>query len=169
MISNFPPLLASYTGSELLAMLIVAGAIITLAGIVASVCGSIYKIRVETALKQQMVERGMPVDDMVRVLHTPASDPCKVGAGYPCASEAVVERDGEWSAALILKRDADRYFVHFVGQDMSENEWVSSDRLRFPASQVPSNSPWEWMGGAGLDPGQWCSNHAKPARTDAEL
>ena len=37
----------------------------------------------------------------------------------------MIERDEEWHPGFVLKRDGDRYFVHYVGGEMSENEWVS--------------------------------------------
>jgi hypothetical protein len=82
----------------------------------------------------------------------------------------VVESEGEWSPGLILKRDADRYYVHHVGQDMSDNEWVTADRLRFPASSVdPGGAPWDWSGSSGFLGAKHLCKQAKPAPVNTEL
>jgi hypothetical protein len=56
----------------------------------------------------------------------------------PYAAEVVVERKGQWYRGLILRRDGDRYLIHtcpgWFGAEMSCNEWVKVDRLRFSAS-----------------------------------
>jgi hypothetical protein len=50
------------------------------------------------------------------------------------ACEAVVKNeDDDWVPALVMQMVEGRYFVHYVGQDMDENEWVNEDRVRFPA------------------------------------
>ena len=67
------------------------------------------------ALKQQMVERGMTADEIVRVLGPPLEAPDALteeeageagGVSRPCASEVIVEREGEWQPALVLRRAA---------------------------------------------------------------
>jgi hypothetical protein len=89
-------------------------------------------LRLDASLKQQMIDRGMSAADIVAVLT--ATSPGEDGIEPPCASEVVVESDGEWRTGLLLKCEEDRYLVHYVGTDMSENEWVTADRLRFPAT-----------------------------------
>ena len=86
-------------------------------------------------------------------------------------SPSIVERDGEWCPCLILKREGDRFFVHQVGTEMSDNEWVSNDRVRFPASsRDEGGSPWDWTFPAGaFDANHWCANKSKAAPVDAEL
>jgi hypothetical protein len=153
----------------LVAMGVVALVVISLAGIIVPAWAGLHTARIEAALKQQMLERGLSADEIVRVLNRPDRDLGSVDA--PCASEAVVECDGEWSPALILRREGERYFVHHVGQDMSDNEWVDVDRLRFPAaSKDRAGSPWDWTASTGgSDVSRWCASRSKPAPVDAEL
>src|SRR5262245_46626483 len=102
------------------------------------------------ALKQQMIERGMTADEIVQVLGPPSEalddlseekdDEAGVVTG-PYAGEVVVDREGEWHPALVLRRSGDRCLIHtcpgYGGMvEMSGNEWVKADRVRFPA---PSN------------------------------
>ena len=117
---------------EVLAMVLSFPTLIAIVGFWAGAWWKVNKLRLETALKQQMVDRGMSADDIVTVLSR--SKPSEAGTELPCASEVVVQSDGEWHTGLILKREGERYYVHFVGTDMSDNEWVTSDRVRFPAS-----------------------------------
>jgi hypothetical protein len=56
------------------------------------------------------------------------------------AREATVERYGEWLPAYVLMH-LDQCYVHYVGHDWSENEWVDEGRVRF------SNRPTEASGG----------------------
>jgi hypothetical protein len=53
------------------------------------------------------------------------------------AREATVERDGEWLPAYVLMR-LDRSYVHFVGHDWSENEWVDEGRIRISGRPADS-------------------------------
>jgi hypothetical protein len=46
------------------------------------------------------------------------------------AQQATVERDGEWLPAYVLMH-LDQCYVHYIGTDASENEWVPEDRVRF--------------------------------------
>lgn len=55
------------------------------------------------------------------------------------AQEAAVERDGEWMPAYVLMH-LDRCYVHFVGHDWSDNEWVDEVRIRF-AGRPDDSSP----------------------------
>ena len=142
--------------------------LVSLAGIIVPAWASVHKARLETALKKHMLERGFSAEEMLQVLNGRERDPSSLD--YPCASEVVVEHDDEWSPSLILKRDGERYLVHYVGTDMSENEWVTSDRVRFPAAKDACGSPWDWAAPAGaFDASRWCANKSKPAPVDAEL
>jgi hypothetical protein len=155
----------------ILALVLFTPAIIAMAGIWAGAWTKVNKLRLENALKQQMIDRGMSADDIVAVVTR--AKPGAAGVEPPCASEAVVESDGEWQTALVLKHEGDNYFVHIVGTDMSDNQWVSSDRIRFPAPvEGQCGAPWDWSFPTGaLRAGDWCGrgNHAKPATVDQEL
>jgi hypothetical protein len=111
----------------------------------------------------------MSADEILTVLSAPA--PSTNTVDFPCASEVVVESEGEWSPALILKRGDDRYFVHHVGYDLSDNEWVSGARVRFPeSSSRQAGSPWDGMTPAGVyGENPWCSRQRKPTPVDQEL
>ena len=143
--------------------------LVSLAGIIVPAWASVCKLRLETALKQQMVDRGMSADEILTVLSGPA--PSTNTIDLPCASEVVVESEGEWSPALILKRGDDRYFVHYVGYDLSDNEWVPGARVRFPDSSTrQEGSPWDGMIPAGaFAENSWCNKRTKPAPVDQEL
>ena len=39
---------------------------------------------------------------------------------------------GEWYPATILKKEGEKYFVHYTGYESSWDEWVTRDRLRKP-------------------------------------
>ena len=91
--------------------------------------------RREFALKRDMVARGMSGDEIARVINAHGHPPDEAVA-LPCASQVVVHSDGEWHEALVLKVADGRYFVHYVGTEMDENEWVEQDRVRFPADSV---------------------------------
>jgi hypothetical protein len=105
--------------------------LISLVGIWAGAWTTVNKLRLDHAIKQQMLDRGLSTDDMLAILAgTRHREP---GEELPCASEVVVNIDGDWQTGLILKRDADRYFIHLVGTEMSDNQWISGERVRFPA------------------------------------
>ena len=149
----------------------IVGAVV---GIIAGAWTKIHQLRLETALKQQMLERGMSAEEIVQVMRSRrdrGSQRDRKVVDYPCASEVVVEHDDEWSPSLILRREGERYLVHYVGTDMSENEWVTSDRVRFPAgAEDPCGSPGDWAASAGaFDASRWCANKSKPAPMNAEL
>jgi hypothetical protein len=120
------------------AMSILAGTTISVTGIVFGVMQSMAKNRAEAAMKHEMIARGMSADEIARVINTSAGAPAEGCVDLPCACEAVVEWDGDWCPALVLQVAEGRYFVHYVGHDMDENEWVTEDRVRFAAgSQLP--------------------------------
>jgi hypothetical protein len=159
-------------GMSFLAMVLFTPAIIAVAGIWAGAWTKVNKLRLENALKQQMIDRGMSADDIVMVVTR--AKPAASAVEPPCACEAVVESDGEWQTALVLKHDEDRYFVHVVGTEMSDNRWVNSDQIRFPAPvQGQCGAPWDWSFPSGaLRAGDWCGrgrNHAKPEPVDQEI
>jgi hypothetical protein len=158
-------------GLQVLNLVIPLLTLIALAGICAGAWTTVQKSRLDHALKQQMIERGMSADEVVAVLA--GGRPGNGGMEAPCASEVVVESDGEWHTGLVLKRDGERYLVHFVGTDMSDNDWVTADRVRFPASKESHcGAPWDWTFPAGMfAAGNWCGNGEKPkaARVDQEI
>jgi hypothetical protein len=84
------------------------------------------------ALKREMLDRGMSVEDIERVLGAERVEKAKKAASYPSATEVVVEQDGEWYAAILLKTTGEEYLVHYKGYD--EEEWVTLDRIRFLAA-----------------------------------
>jgi hypothetical protein len=125
------------------------------------------------ALKQQMIERGMTADEIVRVLGPPAEaldvlsegeDDEKGVVNEQCAGKVLVDQAGQWLPALVLRRDGDRYLIHTCpgsyGVEMSDNEWVDAARLKFPApSGGHDGSPRGWADrtgafGAGATCGQ---------------
>ena len=83
----------------------------------------------ETALKRAMIDRGMSADAIAQVINSRSTPEGAVN--LPCACEAVVNRDGEWQSGLVLQMENDRYYIHYIGSDMDENEWVDEDRIRF--------------------------------------
>ncbi|MGE3820476.1 MAG: hypothetical protein AB7I30_13760 [Isosphaeraceae bacterium] len=126
------------TGILIVGMIAVAGTVIAVVSIVCSSWGRARAIGTRAELTRLMVERGVSPDEIARVLAQQGHDLRDEPLRLPCACEAVVESDGEWSSALVLQVADGRYLVHFVGQDMDENEWVGEDRVRFPAgSRLP--------------------------------
>ena len=131
-------------------------------------------IRQEIALKQQMVERGMTADEIIAVLSgtKPQEEHRGGGVDLPCASEVVVDIDGEWQTCLMLKQEDDRYYVHVVGTEMSDNQWVTRDRMRFPASNDGGGRVGDWSFLSEFSRmASGCGNgeKAKPVGVDQEL
>jgi hypothetical protein len=126
---------------QLTALLIVGSilAAVTLMAVTAIVCTTRQQLQQSaqrTALIQQMLERGLSADEVARVLD--AGRPTNAGTPLPHPSEVVVEQGGDWHPAFVLQTAGEGYYVHYIGNDMSENEWVTADRVRFPAgSPVP--------------------------------
>ena len=131
------------------------------------------------ALKQQMIERGMTADEIVRVVGPPSEalddlseeedDEAGVVSG-PFAGEVVVEREGyegQWHSALVLRRSGDRYLIHtcpgYEGCELPGNEWVKADRVRFPASSSGQDgSPWGSTDHTeAFDASHWCGQPEK--------
>jgi hypothetical protein len=143
--------------------------LVSLAGIIVPAWAGVHKARLEMGFKQQLLERGMSAEEIYILSNGRRQEPSSVE--LPCASEVVVESGGDWYPSLILKREDDRYYIHYVGHDMSENEWVTADRVRFPAGATDScGSPGDWASAAGaLAASRWCGSRSKPAPVDAEI
>jgi hypothetical protein len=174
MLSHFLPVIAELSPAQIVGLSIVAMGIgfvtlVSLAGIIIPAWASICKLRLETTLKHQMVDRGMSADEIVAVLNGPV--PSAHTIDFPCASEVVVEWNEDWCPALILKRADDRYLVHYVGHDFSDNEWVAASRVRFPESSMRQDgSPWDELARAGAyGENVSCSRRTKPTPVDREL
>jgi hypothetical protein len=145
-------------GLQILTLVLCVPTIIAVVGILAGSWTKVQKLRLDNALKQQMIDRGLSAEDIVAVLTS--STRGREGLEHPCASEVVVESDGEWHTGLILRREGERYYVHYVGTDMSDNEWVTSDRIRVPAAKEGHcGAPWDWASAAGsFAASNWCGN-----------
>jgi hypothetical protein len=39
---------------------------------------------------------------------------------------------GEWYSARVLRTEGERYYIHYLGEDDSWDEWVGKERIRFP-------------------------------------
>lgn len=158
-------------GTETILAIITMPTVIATVAIYAGARTRMNRDRLDHALKQQMVDRGMSADEIVAVLSRPSCE--DRGASLPCASEVVVYADDEWQTALVLKRDEDRFFVHVVGTDMSENRWVDRRNVRLPVDEASSSngdSAWcslgkEWLCGDG----RHYTGGAKPAGVDQDL
>jgi hypothetical protein len=124
-------------------MALLAAALISITGIIFGAWHSIVKTRAEASLKHEMIARGNSVDEIVRVIAAHSGGEGWLAPGRvaepPCACEAVVcDADGDWCPALVLRFGGGRYWVHYVTREMSENEWVGEDRIRFPTgSRLP--------------------------------
>jgi hypothetical protein len=97
--------------------------------VITSACQKVSALKHETLLKRAMIDRGMSADAIVQVVSSRAVPEGAVNLA--CACEAVVNRHGDWQTALVLQMADDRYYVHYVGSDMDENEWVDEDHIRF--------------------------------------
>ncbi len=170
------PLFAQTSSSQsllfqALVLVLCVPTIIAVVAIWAGAWTKVHRLQLDNALKQQMIERGMSAEEIVAVLTS--RRPGNHGVEPPCASEVVVESDGEWHTGLILKHDGERFLVHYVGTDMSDNEWVSGDRVRVPASKDKHcGAPWDWTFPAGtFAASKWCgkAEQAKPAPVDVEI
>ena len=143
--------------------------VVSLTGIIVPVWAGVHKARLEMAFKQQLLERGMSAEEIFILMNGRRQEPS--GVDLPCASEVVVESGGDWYPSLILKREDDRYYIHYIGHDMSENEWVTAERMRFPAGATDAcGSPGDWASAAGaLSASRWCGSRSKPAPVEAEI
>ena len=172
-------------GVGLLILFLLLG-VTPLAWVIGEAWAGVTKLRLKAglkrqviALKQQMIERGMTADEIVRVLGptSEALDDLSKEEDHetgvvtgPFAGEVVVEREGYegyWLSALVLRRDGDRYLIHtcpgYEGVEMSGNEWMKADRIRFLASSSGQDgSPRGSADRAGAcDAGQWCGQPNK--------
>jgi len=107
---------------------------------VADALSSSAVVRADNRLKHELIARGMSAAEIARVVAA------RVGrdgdeVDLPCASEAVVEWQGDWYPALVLKTSYGQFYVHYVGNEMDENEWVGEERVRFPAGSTLSGPP----------------------------
>ncbi len=120
------------SGQLMTVLIVMAAVLVPVSGVVFTSIQSILVHRYDSILKRSMVERGMTVDQILAIIESGKGSRDE-GKSLPCASEAVVESDGEWQAALVLRISGDRYYVHFVGTEMSDNQWVESAHIRFPS------------------------------------
>ena len=44
-----------------------------------------------------------------------------------------VKWQGEWYAARVMRKAGGRWFIHYVEDDHTWDEWVGADRIRFPS------------------------------------
>ena len=144
---------------------------VPLVWVIAEAWTQIRKLQLEVGLKRQMIDRGMSAEDIVSVLQN--RRPGERAEELPCASEALVEIDDEWQTALVLKHEGDRYYLHVVGTDMSDNQWVTSDRVRFAArghDGCARPMDWSFLGSA-FGAGNWCgrAGRSKPEPVDQEV
>src|SRR4051812_48843385 len=100
MLSQIGPMMDGLNPSQVTALAIVGMGVfvftvIALAGILVSNWASVSKVRLETALKQQMIERGMSAEEIIKILGVPSSPISTEAVEYPCASEVVVDCDGD--------------------------------------------------------------------------
>jgi hypothetical protein len=119
-------------------LLMLAG-VLFVAWLIALAVKDVIVARLNAGLKSQMLERGMTAEEIERVLRANEGESGEK-VSLPCACEAVVaDDDGDWRAGLVLQVAEGRYLVHYVGEEMDENEWVGEDRVRFPAgSELPT-------------------------------
>jgi hypothetical protein len=131
------PILPQDAGAVIFILALFAGTVLTVVPcVIACQVRKTREAQLNAALKRDMVDRGMSAEEIERVLGVVQPQPPK-GIDFPLASEVVVEWEGDWYPALALKRDGDRYYVHFVGHSMEENDWVPLERMRFPAGTMP--------------------------------
>jgi RNA binding activity-knot of a chromodomain len=120
------------------------GALIAITGIIFGTVSSVKRAKIEANLKRDMLDQGLSPEAIVQVIEAGRDKDHKHVSGaadLPCACEAVVEHGGEWRPALVLRRaeGQGQYYVHFVGTDMDENEWVGEERIRVaPDSSLSS-------------------------------
>lgn len=127
-------LLEPFSSQQVTAIVIVSVSVMSLlvflmTTVIAGTWQKMSALKLETDLKREMLGRGMTADAIAQVINCRATP--ESAASPPCACEAVVNKDGEWQTALVLQTTDDRYYVHYVGREMDENEWVGVDRIRF--------------------------------------
>ncbi len=67
----------------------------------------------------------------VRGLRSPAAVEAE-----PVDKTVMVESGGRWWPAEVLKREGDKYYIHYTGWDNSYDEYVTKDRIRFSADMA---------------------------------
>jgi hypothetical protein len=117
------------TAIVIISIAVVSLLVFLMTTVVAGTLQKALSLKHDTALKRAMIDRGMSAEAIVQVVGSSAAP--AGAANLPCACEAVVNKDGEWRTGLVLQMSDDRYYVHYVGSDMDENEWVGEDRIRF--------------------------------------
>jgi hypothetical protein len=155
-----------------------------MAYVVGSAWSGVIKLRLKARLKQQvialtqqMIERGMTANEIARILGPPSEALSDLSVeeqddqvNKTFAGEAILERDGDWHPALVLRRDGDSYLVHtcpgYHGAEMLDNEWVGADRLQFPpGSSSDDGSPRGSVNGTAAA----CCGQPKKAPVPAEV
>jgi hypothetical protein len=125
--------------------------------------------RINAELKREMLARGLSAEDIERVIGK-GNGPHEPEGAIPSAGEVVVEHLGEWYSAVLLKRTDSRWFVHYVGADSDENEWVTADRIRFPLAFFEDSdfdSPFRLEKRPGRE--SHAGYYAKPVPADHDL
>ena len=123
------------------AFVVLCGVVLTAIYLVVSNWRRMRQHQLDIALKQDMLDRGMSAADIERVMglntveHDARHD-AKL-TNYPTPSDVVVEWEEDWYPAILLKTDGGKYYVHYKGYD--EEEWVTLDRIRFPAQVQPAS------------------------------
>jgi hypothetical protein len=117
--------------------LVLCSGIVAIVAIVAWNWRKVRLAQLDVAFKRECLERGLSADDVARLVGAKPAAPANA-TPYPSPSDVVAEQDGDWYAALLLKTDGERYLVHYKGYD--EEEWVTLDRLRFPAAVEQANA-----------------------------
>jgi hypothetical protein len=110
--------------------------LISIPAIIATAWTNVVTRRADAALKSEMLARGMSASEIVEVVNAGKEAQCgtKVvgdSSSLTTACEAVVDRHGEWTSALVLQVAEGGYLVHYIGETMDENEWVDPSRIRF--------------------------------------
>jgi hypothetical protein len=64
-------------------------------------------------------------------------EPGKVAAALDAGvkPDCEVEWKGTWYAAKVMKKEKERWYIHYVGFDNSWDEWVGKDRIKFTAKK----------------------------------
>jgi hypothetical protein len=140
--------LSKLEGNQLVVLLVlgvpcVLGMLIGLTAVLADHKRKIAAAMFQHNLVQGMLERGMPADEIERVLRqmnfVAGEQPTQAKDRYetdgPATCDVVAQDpDGDWHRAVLLQMDDHAGYVHFVGSDASENTWVEKTKLRFPSS-----------------------------------
>ncbi len=53
--------------------------------------------------------------------------------------DCLVKWSGGWFDATVLKKEDNRWFIHYLGDDNSWDEWVGSERIRFISNKPPAD------------------------------